>query len=83
VTYAVIWEPTAIDLASRFLTDDPAGLRDVFAAVDRLTAESRPANAFQLGSSGLLRLRIGRDRVVYDLDEQEHLIKVRHLGRRT
>jgi mRNA interferase RelE/StbE len=36
VTYEVDWEPSAVKLASRYLLDDPAGLRAVLAIVDAL-----------------------------------------------
>jgi mRNA interferase RelE/StbE len=46
VTYEVDWEPPAVDLASRYLADDPAGLRVVLAFVDSLAENPRPDNVF-------------------------------------
>jgi mRNA interferase RelE/StbE len=82
VTYAVVWEPTAVDLDTRFLADDPEGLQAVFDAVDALAEDPRPGTAFPLGSSGLHRLRAGRCRAVYEIDENARAVRVRHLGRR-
>jgi len=82
VTHTIVWEPDVVDLAVRFLDDDPDGLRAVFGSVDALGSDPRPAAAFPLGTTGLYRLRIGRYRVVYDLDEAAATIKIRHLGRR-
>jgi mRNA interferase RelE/StbE len=82
VTFAVVWEPVALDVATRFLVDDPEGLRDLFEAVDALADEPRPPHAFPLGTSGLHRLRVGRYRVVYEVDEAPGTVKVRHVGRR-
>jgi mRNA interferase RelE/StbE len=82
VTYAIVWEPGVVDVAVRFLADDPDGLRTVFDAVDALAGDPRPSEAFALGTTGLHRLRIGRYRVVYELDETTATIKIRHVGRR-
>ena len=82
MTFAVVWEPVALDVATRFLVDDPEGLRDLFEAVDALADEPRPPHAFPLGTSGLDRLRVGRYRVVYEVDEASGTVKVRHVGRR-
>lgn len=81
MTYTVIWEPRSIGLASKFLADDPDGLADVFLVVDTLANQPRPPGAFAMGRSGMFRVRIGRYRVVYEIDETASAIKVRHLGR--
>jgi len=83
VTYEVDWEPPAVDLASRYLVDDPAGLRVVLEIVDFLAENPRPDNAFSLGGAGLHRLRAGQYRVVYQIDENTRTISVMHVGRRT
>ena len=82
MTFTVVWEPEAVNLATRFLVDDRDGLRDLFAAVDALADEPRPPDAFPLGASGLFRLRVGRYRAVYETDEISRTVKVRHVGRR-
>ena len=55
MTFAIVWEPAAVDLTTRFLADDPDGLRSLFDAVDTLAVEPRPPQAFPLGTSGLYR----------------------------
>jgi mRNA interferase RelE/StbE len=82
VSFAVVWEPDAINLATGFLADDPEGLRTLFEAVDALMEEPRPPQAFPFGTSGLNRLRVGRYRVVYETDDASRTIKIRHVGRR-
>ena len=67
MTYTVIWEPTAINLATKFLTDDPEGLANPFAFVDTLATDPRPAGAFDIGRSGMFRVRNGRYRIVYEI----------------
>ncbi|MFI2290131.1 hypothetical protein [Streptomyces niveus] len=42
MTYQVIWEPKALANAERFAKDDPDGVRQVFASVDRLANDPRP-----------------------------------------
>jgi mRNA interferase RelE/StbE len=69
VTFEVDWEPSAVKLASRYLLDDPAGLWAVLEIVDALAESPRPDNAHPLGDSGLHRLRAGKYRVVYEVDE--------------
>ena len=82
MTFTVVWEPVAVDLATRFLADDPDGLRDLFTVVDALADEPRPPGVFPLGASGLFRLRVGLYRAVYETDEISRTVKIRHLGRR-
>lgn len=79
----VVWEPAAVSLATRFLADDPDGLRSLVEAIDALAAEPRPRAASELGSSGLYRLRVGRYRAVYEVvAEDAPAVRIRHIGRR-
>jgi mRNA interferase RelE/StbE len=82
VTYEIDWEPPAVDLAARYLRDDPEGLRAVLAAVDFLAEDPRPDSAFPLGATGMLRLRAGKYRVVYQIEEPTRTVSVIHVGRR-
>jgi mRNA interferase RelE/StbE len=83
VTYTVVWELNAVDLAAKFLTDDPDGVRRLFSAADRLCDDPRPPGAFPLGTSGLHRLRVDRYRLVYEVDDDSRTVRVRHVGRRS
>ena len=83
MTFTIVWEPAAVDLAARFLVDDPDGLRHLIAALDALALNPRPPGVFQFGASGLFRLRVGRYRAVYEADDTSGTIKIRHVGRRT
>ena len=69
----------AIDQATAFLADDPDGLRAVLTAIDALSEHPYPEDAFPFGSSGLHRLRVGRDRVLYSVADD--LISVGHIAR--
>ncbi len=69
----------AIDQATAFLADDPDGLRAVLAAIDALTIDPYPQQAFAFGSTGLHRLRVGRYRVLYTVTN--NLISVGHIAR--
>jgi mRNA interferase RelE/StbE len=82
VTYEVDWEPPAVDLAARYLMDDAEGPSAVLAAVDSLAENPRPDSAFPLGGTGMLRLRAGRYRVVYQINEATRTVSVMHVGRR-
>jgi mRNA interferase RelE/StbE len=79
VTYAVDWEP--LPSTSPRADDDPDGLRALMTAVDSLTHEPRPATAFPLGTTGMLRLRVGRYRAVYQVDDASGTVSVMHVGR--
>jgi mRNA interferase RelE/StbE len=63
------------------MSDDPEGLAGVFDVVDDLARDPRPATAFPWGSADLLRLRVGRYRVLYEVDDKVVRIDVIHLGR--
>lgn len=82
MTYEIDWEPPAVDLAARYLMDDPEGLTALLAAVDSLAEDPKPDIAFPFGATGMLRLRAGRYRVVYQIDEATRTVSVIHVGRR-
>jgi mRNA interferase RelE/StbE len=79
VTYEVIWEPEALAQAERLAKADPDGVRQVFAAVDRLSRDPRPRGAF--GSSDILRIHVGAYRVMYEINDRQVKVSVIHLGR--
>lgn len=54
----------------------------MLAAVDSLAEDSGPDRPFPLGATGMLRLRAGRYRVVYQIDEATLTVSVLHVGRR-
>lgn len=81
MTYEIVWADEAFSAAQLFMVDDPAGLAAVFDRVDELASEPRPATAYPWGNTDLLRLRIGRYRVLYEIDHQVVRIDVIHLGR--
>lgn len=79
MSYEVIWEPEALAQAEQFAKDDPAGVRQVFTAVDRLAVDPRPEGAF--GSAEVLRIHVGVYRVLYETSEPQIRVSVIHLGR--
>ncbi|MGW0995509.1 type II toxin-antitoxin system RelE family toxin [Streptomyces sp. NPDC002523] len=84
MSYRVVWEEEALSTAAEFLAegDDPDGLREVFAAADRLSSDPRPVGTFEYGSRDIRRMRVGRYRVLYET-ENTVTVMVLHLGRRT
>lgn len=80
MTYEVQWSDEALASAQHFLVDDRDGLLPVFAAVDLLAHDPRPADAFDWGGDRF-RLRVGRYRVIYEVTHQTVTIEVIHLGR--
>lgn len=81
MNYEVAWEDEAFAAAQAFMADDPAGLVTVFDAVDGLAVNPRPATAFPWGTTSFFRLRVGRYRVMYEIDDRMIRIDVLHLGR--
>ncbi|MER6088433.1 type II toxin-antitoxin system RelE family toxin [Streptomyces bluensis] len=81
--YTVLWEEEALDVAAKFLTEDPDGLRQVFAETDLLASDPRPTGTTEYGSRNLRRLRVGRYRVMYEIKEGTVTVMVLHLGRKT
>ena len=75
----VIYEEKAIDQAAGFLADDPVGLGTVLDAVDRLAGDPRPAESFPYGSPDLRRLRVGRYRVMDEINGD--VVSIGHIAR--
>ena len=81
MSYQVNWEVQALDRTASFLRDDLAGVRGLWASVSRLADEPRPPESFPYGSPDLRRLRAGRYRVFYTIDERRKLVQVNHVAR--
>ncbi|CAM5688338.1 MULTISPECIES: type II toxin-antitoxin system RelE family toxin [Streptomyces] len=81
MTYEIIWDPAAVDAATRFLKDDADGLRLLMDAVDLLAAQPRPTGSAEYGSPDLRRIHVGRYRVLYEITEATITIVVIHIGR--
>ena len=81
MSYQVNWEIRAVDLAAGFLGDDPTGIAALWETVSRLAGEPRPPESFPYGSPDLRRLRAGRYRVFYTIDEQRRVVQVDHVAR--
>lgn len=81
MSFQVIWREQATNAAVRFLKDDPDGLRQVFAAVDLLAEDPRPAGTVAYGSPEVRRLHVGLYRLMYEIDEGTITIVVVHIGR--
>ena len=52
-------------------------------AISALEQEPRPTRVKKLAESGLWRMRVGRYRVVYAIDDKESLVIVVRVARRT
>jgi mRNA interferase RelE/StbE len=81
LTYEIVWADDAFAAAQVYMADDPAGLAAVFNTVDDLANNPRPPEALRWGSTDFVRLRIGKYRVLYEIDDQLIRIAVIHLGR--
>jgi mRNA interferase RelE/StbE len=81
VSYQVNWEVQALDRTAGFLSDDLPGVRGLWESVSRLADEPRPPESFPYGSPDLRRLRAGRYRVFYTIDEDGKLVRINHVAR--
>jgi mRNA interferase RelE/StbE len=66
---------------SGFLRDDHVGVAALWDTVGRLADEPRPPESFPYGSPDLRRLRAGRYRVFYTIDEERRTIQIAHVAR--
>jgi mRNA interferase RelE/StbE len=80
VSLRIVFDERAIDQAAGFLAEDPEALNAVLAAIDQLADEPRPAESFPYGSPDLRRLRVGRYRVMYEINGDE--VVIGHIARR-
>ncbi len=78
MTRPVVWSERALDSAAGFLGDDSQGLRQVLDTVDRLADDAQPQDSAEYGSPDLRRLRVGRYRILYEIND---VVTVIHLGR--
>jgi mRNA interferase RelE/StbE len=81
VSYQVNWEILALDQAAGFLSDDDAGVAALWESISQLADQPRPPESFPYGSPDLRRLRAGRYRVFYAIDEERHVIQIDHVAR--
>jgi mRNA interferase RelE/StbE len=81
VSYQVNWEIQALDLTAGFLSDDPIGVAVLWESVGQLADEPRPRESFPYGSPDLRRLRAGRYRVFYKIDEGRQGVEIDHVAR--
>lgn len=81
MTYRVTWTERAVATGSRFLADDAEALAQVMAATDLLANDPRPTGSFPYGSENLRRIRVGRYRVLYEIDPADQTIMVLHVSR--
>ena len=78
---SVNWEIGALDQVAGFLSDDAAGVAALWDSVSQLAGEPRPPESFPYGSPDLRRLRAGRYRVFYTIDEERRVIQIDHVAR--
>ena len=80
MSWRVVYEARAVDQAAACL-DDREGLQDVLDVIDRLVVDARPLGSFPYGSPDLRRLRIGRYRVLYEINKD--VVSIGWIARRS
>ena len=69
------------DQTARFLRDGPVGVAALWDTVGELADEPRPPESFPYGSPDLRRLRAGRYRVFYTIEEELRVVQIDHVAR--
>jgi len=80
VGYQVRLRRAAQRQLDRLVRRDYQTVAEVISALER---EPRPHGIKKLAESGLWRIRVGRYRVVYNINDGEHLVIVVRVARRT
>ena len=81
MSYRVDWEIQALDQTAGFLRDDHVGVAALWNTISQLAGEPRPPESFPYGSADLRRLRAGRYRVFYTIDEERRVVQIEHVAR--
>ncbi|MEV3857035.1 type II toxin-antitoxin system RelE/ParE family toxin [Streptomyces sp. NPDC050095] len=80
MTWRVTWEPVALNAATGYLKEDPAGVDALLQATDQLAGNARPEGSRAWGTEHR-RLRSGPWRILYRIDEVAHALHIEHVGR--
>ncbi|WP_106398403.1 type II toxin-antitoxin system RelE family toxin [Actinocorallia populi] len=80
--YAIIWTLSAARTLRDFRERDPEGAGELRAAIETLAADPRPDDSSPYGPA-YRRLRVGRYRVMYRIEEKEISVIVLNLARST
>lgn len=80
MSYQVIVRPVAEKFILRLNESDYGAIVERFRSLEQ---EPRPPRVKKLAESGLWRIRVGSFRVIYAIDDQESLIIVVRVARRT
>ncbi len=81
MSYELTWSLPALDRPAGYLHDDAAGVEAVLDAADDLAADPRPELSTELSSPHLRRLRVGRYRLLFEVDDESRMVVIVHLGR--
>ncbi|MEV6314087.1 type II toxin-antitoxin system RelE/ParE family toxin [Streptomyces sp. NPDC051776] len=79
--YRVEWRPSAKQKIIEFRKSDLEGTDQVLDAVNALAHDPRPVGARPYGSPDVLRVHVGRYRLMYEVADAVVTITVVHVGR--
>ncbi|WP_328541228.1 type II toxin-antitoxin system RelE/ParE family toxin [Streptomyces sp. NBC_00371] len=79
MSWTVTWEPSAVDATVRFLEERPDALDEVVAASGMLVEDPKPAGSTPWGTSHR-RLRVGRWRLLFRIDDANRTLHIEHVG---
>ena len=80
MTHAIVWTLSAAKTLRGFREQDPSGAGELRAAIEALAEDPRPDDSFPYGPS-YRRLRVGRYRVMYRIEDKEISVIVLNLAR--
>ena len=82
MTYTIIWSLSAARTLRDFREQDPEGVGALRTAIEALADDPRPDGSFPYGPT-YRRLRAGRYRVLYRIEDKEVSVIVLNLARST
>lgn len=79
MSWQVLWEPAALNAATRYLKDDPHGIDALLRATDHLAHNPRFPGSRPWGTDHR-RLRHGAWRILYRLEPDTRTLHIEHIG---
>lgn len=80
MTYTIIWSVSAARTLGDFREQNPAGAVEIRTAIEALADDPRPDGSFPYGPVHR-RLRVGRYRIMYRIEDKEVSVIVLSLAR--
>ena len=78
--YTLVWQPAAVTALGRIRTGDPEAAKRVRTAISALAENPLSPDTASLGGTAVRRLRLGRLRVLYEVDDINEAVHILVVG---